>query len=327
MNELFPNHADRASASRAWCCRLRGGPAARAACVAAVLVVIMTGCRPSDTSIGGTVAPTTMAPTTATAPPTTATAPPTTTTAPPTTTTAPTTTAPPTTAPPTTAPPTTAPPTTAPPTTAPPPATVLEPGEENASVRELQERLRDLRFWVGPIDGGYGPLTEQAVYAFQKANGIEVDGRVGSQTRAALADPVIPKPQSTAGRAMEVDKAKQLLYSVLDGELQWVFHTSTGTELPYEHPGGYTALADTPPGTHTVFYEVDGWQDGELGPLYRPKYFHRDGIAVHGYGSVPPYPASHGCVRVSFAAVDYIWEQGLMPLESTVLVYGETPAV
>lgn len=68
-------------------------------------------------------------------------------------------------------------------------------------------------------------------------------------------------------------------------------------------------------------------QDGELGPLYRPKYFHHDGIAVHGYGSVPPYPASHGCVRVSFAAVDYLWEQGLMPLESTVLVYGETPAV
>jgi N-acetylmuramoyl-L-alanine amidase len=193
-------------------------------------------------------------------------------------------------------------------------------------VSELQERLRDLRFWMGPIDGGFGPVTEQAVLAFQKANGIQVDGLVGPETRAALADPVVPRPRTTTGRAMEVDKEKQLLYAVLDGEVQWVFHTSTGTELAYAHPDGYTALADTPPGTHTVYYEVDGWQDGELGPLYRPKYFHHDGIAVHGYGSVPPYPASHGCVRVSFAAVDFIWDQGLMPLESTVLVYGETPA-
>ncbi len=191
---------------------------------------------------------------------------------------------------------------------------------------ELQGRLRDLRFWVGPISGGYGPLTEQAVLAFQKANGIQVDGLVGPETRAALADPVVPRPRTTTGRAMEVDKEKQLLYAVLDGEVQWVFHTSTGTELAYAHPDGYTALADTPPGTHTMYYEVDGWQDGELGPLYRPKYFHHDGIAVHGYGSVPPYPASHGCVRVSFAAVDFIWDQGLMPLESPVLVYGETPA-
>src|SRR5690606_35305288 len=48
------------------------------------------------------------------------------------------------------------------------------------------------------------------------------------------------------------------------------------------------------------FSQSDGTQPGELGPLYRPKYFHEDGIAVHGYGSVPSRPASHGCVRVSF---------------------------
>jgi lipoprotein-anchoring transpeptidase ErfK/SrfK len=31
--------------------------------------------------------------------------------------------------------------------------------------------------------------------------------------------------------------------------------------------------------------------------LYYPTYFVR-GFAIHGYPSVPAYPASHGCVRV-----------------------------
>jgi hypothetical protein len=52
----------------------------------------------------------------------------------------------------------------------------------------------------------------------------------------------------------------------------WVFHTSTGTEQPCPHPAGYTALVDTPPGTHSVFTQTDGWEDGGLRPMYRPKY-------------------------------------------------------
>ena len=43
--------------------------------------------------------------------------------------------------------------------------------------------------------------------------------------------------------------------------------------------------------------EIDGWRDAPLGMLWRPKYFN-GGIAVHGAPSVPPYPASHGCVRM-----------------------------
>ncbi len=191
---------------------------------------------------------------------------------------------------------------------------------------ELQTRLEALRFWVGPVDGTYGRLTEQAVYAFQKANGITVDGRVGPETKAALADATPLAPRSDKGRVIEIDKARQLLYAVLDGEVQWVFHTSTGTEEPYPHPEGFTATADTPPGNHTVYYQVDGWQEGVLGPMYRPKYFHHDGIALHGYHAVPPHPASHGCARVSFDAMDFIWANDLMPMGSTVLVYGETPA-
>mgnify|MGYP002652321331 CR=1 FL=1 len=38
------------------------------------------------------------------------------------------------------------------------------------------------------------------------------------------------------------------------------------------------------------------------------------------FGSIPAYPASHGCARVSNAAMDMIWDEDLMPVGSTVVV-------
>ena len=49
------------------------------------------------------------------------------------------------------------------------------------------------------------------------------------------------------------------------------------------------------------------------------------GIAVHGSNHIPDYPASHGCVRVSVPAMDWIWEQNLMPLDTPVWVHGAIP--
>ena len=40
-----------------------------------------------------------------------------------------------------------------------------------------------------------------------------------------------------------------------------------------------------------------GFDPSPLGTLYDPMYF-TGGYAIHGNPSVPPYPASHGCVRV-----------------------------
>ena len=46
------------------------------------------------------------------------------------------------------------------------------------------------------------------------------------------------------------------------------------------------------------------------------------GVAVHGSPSVPNYPASHGCVRVSVPAMDWIWDSGIMPMRTPVWVHG-----
>jgi peptidoglycan hydrolase-like protein with peptidoglycan-binding domain len=56
----------------------------------------------------------------------------------------------------------------------------------SAQVRQLQRALRNGAYAPGPVDGVYGPLTEEAVRRFQQAHGLTIDGIVGPQTGAAL---------------------------------------------------------------------------------------------------------------------------------------------
>ena len=56
----------------------------------------------------------------------------------------------------------------------------------SARVRALQRRLARAGYAPGPIDGLYGPRTQQAVSGFQAAHGLEVDGIAGAQTFAQL---------------------------------------------------------------------------------------------------------------------------------------------
>jgi lipoprotein-anchoring transpeptidase ErfK/SrfK len=184
----------------------------------------------------------------------------------------------------------------------------------------LQHRLQELGYWLGTADGDYAGLTEQAVTAFQKVEGLARDGIAGPSTRRALAQAVRPQPRSDSGDLVEVDKGRQILLVVRDGRVEWVFNASTGNDRPYQS-GGVSQVAETPPGRWTVSRAVDGVRRAPLGSLYRPRYFHDDGIAVHGSPSVPPYPASHGCVRVTNAAMDWIWSSDAMPIGSTVWIY------
>ncbi|MCZ7526182.1 MAG: L,D-transpeptidase family protein [Acidimicrobiia bacterium] len=180
--------------------------------------------------------------------------------------------------------------------------------------------MEGLGYWLGGASGRYERLTEQAVMAFQKVEGLPRTGRFDGLTRAVFENATRPAPRSTAGDLVEVDKARQVLFLVRDGLVQWVFNTSTGTEGPYVYEGR-TYLADTPEGMFRVSSAFDGLQDTPLGVLFRPRYFHPDGIAVHGSPSVPSYPASHGCVRVTDPAINWIWANDAMPFGSTVWVY------
>jgi len=185
----------------------------------------------------------------------------------------------------------------------------LRPGARGPEVLALQNRLVALGFWLGTPDGRYGGSTTHAVTAFQKAQGLRRDGVAGPATRAALQRVTPPEPRSSTGRLIEIDLRRQLLLLVSGGRVQWVLDTSTGA-----------VAGTTPRGRFTIYREVNGYRHAPLGVLYRPKYFH-EGVAVHGYTNVPPYPASHGCVRVTYAAMDWLWSSDAMPLGTPVWVY------
>ena len=202
-----------------------------------------------------------------------------------------------------------------------------------AETARAQWRLLELGFWVEPADGNYGLTTQQAVMAFQKYYGLETDGKIGDATAAALTA-VTQRPQgrSDAGTLVEIDKGKQLLFFIVDGRAQWILNTSTGSGKHYiepdkNSPGQFQeGDAITRSGLHDVYRErPDGWWEGDLGEIYRPKYF-SGGQAVHGSNNVPDYPASHGCVRVSVPAMDWIWATGIMPLKLPVWVHDGAPA-
>jgi hypothetical protein len=194
-------------------------------------------------------------------------------------------------------------------------------GDAGSEVRALQRDLSALGYWLGEPDGHYGVLTQQAVLAFQGVEGLQRDGLAGPQTFGALRDAGRPQPRRGRGDRIEIDERRGVLLVVRNGEVTLALHTSTGTDERYEAPGGHRRIADTPNGRWKILYAFEGWRKSPLGRLWRPRYFHPDGIAIHGFASVPPYPASHGCARVTIAAMNHIWAENLALLDSSVWVY------
>jgi lipoprotein-anchoring transpeptidase ErfK/SrfK len=185
---------------------------------------------------------------------------------------------------------------------------VLRLGSRGSAVVTLQHRLTALRYFdVGSADGVFGAGTYHAVVAFQKVQGLPRDGIVGPATRARLARPYVPAPRyRLATSSLEVNLAKQVIYYVRNGTIQRIIDASTGSGAWYYSQGRW-ARAITPTGRFRIYWRYSpGWQPGPLGSMYRPNYFY-GGYAVHGMTSVPAYPASHGCVRITVPAMDRMW--------------------
>jgi peptidoglycan hydrolase-like protein with peptidoglycan-binding domain len=239
-------------------------------------------------------------------------------------------TAAPTTAAPTTAAPTTDAPTTAAPTTTVPPTTTkpkpkkpaepakLRSGAEGRAVEALQRRLAELGYQVHEVDGQFGSETHHAVVAFQKVNRLDRDGVVGPVTRKALERPRVPRPRSRkAGFHVEADLTLQVVYLVKGGEIQEVLDASSGSGQNYTVHGD-VRVAVTPLGNFQIQRKIDAWRKSDLGLLYRPAYF-TGGYALHGAPSVPAFPASHGCIRITTAAMDRLFDR--LPVGTPMLVY------
>jgi peptidoglycan hydrolase-like protein with peptidoglycan-binding domain len=176
-------------------------------------------------------------------------------------------------------------------------------------VLQLERRLDDLGYWTGRVDGVFDGDTKHAVVALQKAARLDRDGIVGQATNEAVTAGIRPVARSTSGRTIEIDLTNQLFLVVDEGVARTVLDTSTGA-----------SGRRTPTGAWRISREIDGYHRSRLGLLYRPKYFYA-GYAIHGYTSVPPYPASHGCVRLTYHAMDALWSSGWAPVGTPVWIY------
>lgn len=192
-------------------------------------------------------------------------------------------------------------------------------GSKGAAVKTLQSKLNASGFWLGSGDGTFGALTQQAVYALQKFHGLARDGVVGPKTWSAVNSMKRPTPRSSAS-GIEIDKRRQLLMVVSGGKVAITLNTSTASGQRFWFRNHMTT-AVTPSGSFKVWTNWgSSWQNGALGKMWRPYYFNGD-IAIHGSPSIPPYPASHGCCRLSVSAQNYLISKGYLKRGTSVRVY------
>ena len=93
-----------------------------------------------------------------------------------------------------------------------------------------------------------------------------------------------------------------------------------GNPLAEPETKAICAESKTPPGVFRLKRYEDGQHVSPLGGMKNPWYFNY-GIAIHGAQNVPDHPASHGCARVSNAAIDYMWGANDLPIGLEVWVY------
>jgi hypothetical protein len=195
----------------------------------------------------------------------------------------------------------------------------LHRGDSGSDVLSLERRLAAQRADVGRVDGVFDYDLEHAVLAFQKSQGIARTSVYDSATRLRLGAPVAVRLRyPSPGRAIEIDLRKQVLYLSEGGVLRRILDVSTGSGRLYDQDG-VTHRATTPLGRFSILRKInDPNHRSPLGILYRPAFFYQ-GWAIHGSSSVPAFPASHGCVRITDPAMDRLYD--LLTIGTPVAVY------
>jgi L,D-transpeptidase catalytic domain/PKD domain/Putative peptidoglycan binding domain len=179
----------------------------------------------------------------------------------------------------------------------------LSLGARGPSVLALNQGLHRLHIALGAVDSTFGLDTRDAVVAFQKLHDLPRTGAVDGRLWRYLAASGTPRARYPHGDHIEVSKPLQVLFVVRGGRVVLVSHVSTG------------ATGNTPVGRWHVYSKTPGWL---ASGMFDSSFFLR-GFAIHGYPSVPFYPASHGCVRLPVWLAPRIY--GLAPYGSAIYIY------
>lgn len=170
-------------------------------------------------------------------------------------------------------------------------------GSSGARVRVLLTQLARLRFRVPYVGSTFNSQCADAVMAFQKAYGLPRSYVFGADDWRRLETAKVIKPRFAGPSThLEVDKRRQILMVVKGGSPHGIIAVSTG------------ATGNTPEGSFTIRTKYPSTTSGYGGVLFRTMGFYAD-FAIHGYSPVPPYPASHGCVREPMWAAQWVYDQ------------------
>jgi hypothetical protein len=178
-------------------------------------------------------------------------------------------------------------------------------GRAGVRVLLLQRGLRSLGYAV-PVSQHYDSGTERAVLAYRKVARMK---RIGYASTAVYGKVFRGRGRfklrfPRAGRHVEFDWSRQVLVLADKGRAFRVFHASSGKPSTPTVFGTFHFYSKTP-GTNSH-------------GMVNSNYFIR-GYAIHGYHSVPPFAASHGCIRIPIPNSAYVY--GWIPLGMTIFVY------
>jgi L,D-transpeptidase catalytic domain len=134
----------------------------------------------------------------------------------------------------------------------------------------------------------FGGKTARGVLAYRKVNGMTRSFRAGKGLvmRAFAGRGRYRVRHAGAGRHVEVPLGKQVLVFAKGDEPYAIYPISSGKSSTPTVTGHFQFIRQEPGyNSHGMYYSF---------------YFY-GGYAVHGYESVPDYPASHGCIRTFIA--------------------------
>ncbi len=186
----------------------------------------------------------------------------------------------------------------------------LAEGDRGPLVAALQRELARHNLYRGSIDGEFDSATAFAVVTFHKVMGLERTfawEEADSVLMENFGLPPLPERPDEPDR-LEVDIGRQVMFLFKDGVVTEIVPISSGgTYKYYSVRQGAWVWAGTPRGDYTLFRHSLGWQcDPLTGWCIYNAWNFTPYYALHGYLSVPAYPASHGCVRIPTWESDYL---------------------
>ena len=181
------------------------------------------------------------------------------------------------------------------------PYRTLRVGSSGLIVEGLLTRLSQLKIRVPAIDRYFGVKDKDAVMAFQKAYRLTRDYVINYADWRKLEFAKVVKPRYASPSVhIEVDKTRQILMVVKDGKVAGLIAVSTGATG--NTPEGAFAIKSKIPMSVSLFgTDLMPYTMGFLGEF-----------AIHGYWSVPPYPASHGCVREPVWVCRWVYDRSFL---------------